>query len=340
MAFALYSQRKRPFYWLVSLGSFAVALGCRENAITLPFALLSFEYLLNADFRLKRAAKRIGPFFVVLLLYLVLKLIILKPMIGSLYEVGVGMWMFRNLLLYTIWQINLSHLAVICLNFFTEMRPYSLLADSSILWSALTKVIFICLGLMYLFRRKLIHGLRSLKMDSSNRLALFGITAFFIGVFSALLLSSRVQEYYLFVPSIGFSLCVAGIWGKRMSKALLAALLVIMISSNVGGLALLEKTPDGRTSTVAKGFLEDLNQIINANADDNVTTVYVCNANTFLYQVLWFGEAYNTFLDNPVPIIFDIHQLRPPSGEGVLKVHFDGQHLREIEEPQACWPGQ
>jgi len=328
--FVVFMKRNKPSYRLASLLSFAIALTCKENAVTLPLVILSLGFLYDTDFHPKRAAKMVGPYLVVLLLYLVMKFIIFKPMAGALYEVGVGIWIYRNLLLYILWQVNPSHLALIFLKSFTDMRPYEFLNDVRMLWYALAFTAITCLGLTYFLRRRITSGLTFLSNNCSGRLLLAGLTTFVVGISPALLLANRIQEYYLFIPSIGFSLCVAAVLGKHMRKTLAGVLIAITVCSTVVGFALLNRIPDGRTTVSAKSFLEDLNEIINSK--DGVSHVYIHNSNTFIYQVLWNGEAFNTFLDNPVPIVFDIHQVRPPSGEGVLEVNYDGEHLRQITE--------
>jgi hypothetical protein len=330
ISFVLLCKHKNPFFLAASLVSFALALTCKESAVTLPFVLLCYVCLFSNDFSLRRVATRIGPFMVVLALYLVLKLVILKPMVGAFYEVGVGAWSLRNLVLYSLWQVNALYLSIMSIGFFTDISPYRYLGDIAAVWSVFSLVLLLCLGFLCLGRRKAFARLKSILIDPRNRVALFGLAAFFVSLAPALLLKNRLQEYYLSVPSIGFSLFAAAILGGFKRKWLAGAFVLGMVVSNILGFALLDRLPDGRTSVEARDFLVELNEIINSK--EQVDTIYVRNGTTFLYQVLWNGEAFNSFLNRPVPVVFDFQQAEPPVGGVVVELDYDGRHLREIAE--------
>jgi hypothetical protein len=252
-------------------------------------------------------------------------------MVGSLYEVGIGLSTFRNLLIYTLWQLNASHLALVCLKVYSKINPYAFLTDIEVLRRLFGITLIVLIVVLWLSRKRVGWLLSIRQHGVSARLTIFGIAFFLISLIPALLLKNRVQQYYLFVPSIGFSLCVAAILSGCRRKPVAVAVLVFMLLSGAIGYTVADKIPDGRTSTSARYFLEDLNKLL--NEDKDARSVYVHNGGTFVYQVLWYGEAFDTFLDRPVPVTFDFQSSSPPPTKTILQVYYDGVHLHRLPTP-------
>jgi hypothetical protein len=135
----------------------------------------------------------------------------------------------------------------------------------------------------------------------------------------------------LYVPSIGFSIFSACVLEKYFKRHIAAMFLAFTVVTGVLGYKAIDKIPDGRTSVAARAFLDDLNNIIRDK--EEVRGIYVRHADTYIYQVLWYGEAFDTFLERPVPVTFDFQD---PSFQGeshILEVTYDGERLRESVRP-------
>lgn len=331
LLFVRFLKTGKRLFFFASIAGFLLSLLCKESAVTLPFVLLACGLLFDEQLNIETLLKRYGIFFAIMLLFVAAKTFFLTFPVGRLYEVGIGIWQFKNLLVYTIWQVNLTYLAFICMQILTEINPYSFLLREDVLWSITGVGAALLLGMLLIFRGRLhlIAGLR--RSDVLTRLAAMGICFFLLGLVPALLLKNRVQHFYLFVPSAGFSMGAAAILGKCLSRRTTSFLLVLVVIAGFLGYALVDIIPDGRTSTLGKRFLEDLNNLIGKR--QNIAEVYILNSNTYVYQVLWSGEAFNTFLDKPVPVVFDFQEPDFRAGENTLKVTYDGMHLREITEP-------
>lgn len=330
LLFVQFSRTGKRLSYFAAVCGFLLSLTCKENAFTLPFVLLAYGLLFDEQLHVRTLLRRYGIFFVIMFIFVMAKLFLLALPIGRLYELGVGVWLFRNLFAYMIWQVNLTHLAFICLQVFAEINPYKFLLRDNVVWLISGALAVLLIGMLVILRDR-IQGIASLrKRDTLTRLAAFGILFFLLSLSPALLLKHRVQQFYLFVPSVGFSIVAASIVCKYLKERTTGVLLVFIVLTALLGYTLIDRIPDGRTSASARAFLQDLNEIIKGR--EHLRAVYVENSDTFVYQVLWYGEAFNTFLDKPVPVIFDFEDPDFRGGEDILRVSYDGEHLHEITE--------
>ncbi len=325
-SFVLYSKKGSPAYLWCALLGFVLALASKESAVTLPFVLLAYGLVFKGRPGLRAAVQQYGPFFAILAAYLVLKLVIFKPMVGTTYEVGAGIWIIRNFFSYLVFQVNLTHLALVAFKLFADINLYSFLINEKMTLSFIgIAALSVIMGLHY-SRASLSAKMRDL--DVEDRLILFSLLFFLISLFPALLMKNRVQQYYLFVPSIAFSLACAALLKKFVkTRAAGVAVTVIMLAGAFLGYSWLERIPDGRTTTSAKIFLEDMNSLIERNPD--IQGMHVEGGTMFMYQVLWCGDAFKSFLSKPISVTFDFQLSNPPTGEGIVRVRLDGERLRE-----------
>ncbi|GAB4330191.1 MAG: hypothetical protein Kow0099_00620 [Candidatus Abyssubacteria bacterium] len=324
-SFVLYGKRGNPAYYGFALVGFALALTSKESAVTLPFVLLAYGLVCEGASSLKEIATKYGPFFGVLAAYLVLKLVIWKPMVGETYEIGVGMWVFRNLLAYLLFQINITHLLMIAFNLFAKINLYSFLRSETIVDSLIGGGLVVAVIGLYYRRAGLLSKIRA--VDMNGRLLIFSLIFFVISLAPALLMKNRVQQYYLFVPSIAFSLAAAVLLeGRLKTLSAKGAVIGLLLATVLLGYSWMERIPDGRTTTSARDFLENMNAIIEQNPD--IQGIHVEGGTTFIYQVLWSGDAFKSFLRRPVPVTFDF-QRDPPNGKGILRVRLQDGTLSE-----------
>jgi tetratricopeptide (TPR) repeat protein len=204
---------RRGLVKALSFFSFFVALLCKEMALTLPAILIAYEYsygnysLSRPD--LIRMAKKIGPYFFVLLVYTVIRISVLGFFSTSYQSLPLS-W-YQNLLLLLIFLSEYVKKLVlpIHLNAFHMFKRHNSLADLGVLGGL---ALLIGLGLAF-------YKLRS----KEDRRLLFLIAWIFITLVPVLNLSavspSRFAERYLYIPSLGFCLLLCAL-ADRLIKAL------------------------------------------------------------------------------------------------------------------------
>ena len=219
-----------------SLVLFFLAVFAKEPAVTLPIFIGTYELLIiNRDVpwreRIKPAIKYGGCFLVVSAIYFV----------ARYYALGFAL-NNGNFKYYPLWQVLLTIPLVIWKYFGLMIFPVelSLFHGTSMVKSPLAPEFFIpMLGLL-----ALAYGLWRLR---GSILALFGILWFAVNLLPVLNLSAfgedfLVQERYVYVPSIGFSLLIAlgllklplekwiPIGTRRLAQTALVALLVLLLT--------------------------------------------------------------------------------------------------------------
>ncbi len=327
LAFIWYSRTGRRRWLAVSVAGFALSLACKESAVTLPFALVLYSFLFNEQLNARTIIRRCGIFFVVLGCYLAAKFLLWTLPATSLYETGFGIWLIRNVLAYGIWETNLIYVAFICAKLFAGLNPYAFLLREDLLRQILGAGMLAAFAILISFRKKILPITRVREKDALARIAIMGMLFFLISLAPALMLKNRTQHFYLFVPSIGFSMTVAAVLGRYLKRPAAAFVLAIGVAVALVGYRLVEKVPDGRTDLSARSFLADLNQILEKRKD--ITAVYVRGSDTRVYQVLWYGDAFKTFLHRPVSVLFDFQGEPSSDKERTLTLIYDGEHLHE-----------
>ncbi|MBI4830180.1 MAG: hypothetical protein HY801_01210 [Candidatus Lindowbacteria bacterium] len=295
--------------------------------LALPFALVLYSFLFNEQLNARTIIRRCGIFFVVLGCYLAAKFLLWTLPATSLYETGFGIWLIRNVLAYGIWETNLIYVAFICAKLFAGLNPYAFLLREDLLRQILGAGMLAAFAILISFRKKILPITRVREKDALARIAIMGMLFFLISLAPALMLKNRTQHFYLFVPSIGFSMTVAAVLGRYLKRPAAAFVLAIGVAVALVGYRLVEKVPDGRTDLSARSFLADLNQILEKRKD--ITAVYVRGSDTRVYQVLWYGDAFKTFLHRPVSVLFDFQGEPSSDKERTLTLIYDGEHLHE-----------
>jgi hypothetical protein len=205
IAFLRYQETRRRFFCAVSLICFAISLGSKEAAVTLP-AVLVAAALLRADSaslmrRLAGALMLAKEHLALLAVYLVFTIgylhvagisfrTILKTpeQASGSYDFVFGKSILQNAALGLSWAMNIP-------------RGWIALCQGQPLWAVnFLKAFGIAtaiLSLIILFDRKRRGWL------------IFGMAWFFIAVAPALTLQRHFLPYYLFLPLAGFSLVIA-----------------------------------------------------------------------------------------------------------------------------------
>lgn len=222
-------KNKKVFYWLSAL-SYPLALMSKETAIIMPLLIFLFEWLYKRGERFSFAEiiKKYGPFILIAVIYIVLRLTILN---------------FQNTLnLYNQENLFTSRLDIRILTFLKTLPiylglifyPISLhmertieiptsLADPLVLGGIAIVLISIFLIVMCFRRRPEIS---------------FGLLWFFIGLapVSNILVpvSGLIYEHWLYLPLIGIFIAVYALLEKpivryRLEKLLLIVVIVLVI---------------------------------------------------------------------------------------------------------------
>ncbi len=328
-SFVLFWKKKRFIFYGISIFAFLLALGCKESAIMLPFTVLGYGLIYHRK-HLSKLLKSCLPFFILLLGYLILKLVVFKPMVGRTYEAGVGLWLFRNFISYILFQFNITYLALVVAKLIADISLLKYLQSAKIILSLLGFSMISLVFLLYICRGKFARFFKDLFSAEENRIGAMGFMFFLITLTPALLLRNRIQQYYLMTPSIGFSIGMAWLLEKYLRKYAAAAFVVLLLAGAFVGFWALGKLPDGRTTTLAKPFLEDLRSIL--KTERKAETVYVKNSDGFICQVLWYGAAFNAFLDRPVAVVLDVQDIHFVPTEGTLTVTYQNGRLRKDVE--------
>ncbi|MFH1691620.1 MAG: tetratricopeptide repeat protein [Candidatus Omnitrophota bacterium] len=221
----LFLSKKKSFYFLLSLFMGILALLSKETAAALPFAICGLDILF---LKRKNRLKRIGLYFVVVLMYLCARLTFLNFSSGNpffckkgfaVFDVGFFARcaiFFKTLLIYVgsiFIPVNL-HMERIIAREHVYMFHYA--------------GILLCLLLCFYVFKKVISGSRFL-----TKLFIFGIFWFFVWLMgqSAFVLPKIMADHFLYLSSIGIFLIIAIFVEALRTKKIVVTILCLYFCS-------------------------------------------------------------------------------------------------------------
>ena len=222
---SLNNPGRRLFYGL-SLLSAIIAMKTKENAFTLPFVILLFEF----SFFSGPAKKRLlGLFPFLLTLFIIPFSLIGSPLAGYVMGQSIHVPSSRDAYLFTQFKVLVAYIKLI---FFPVGQ--TLIEDFPISRSFFeTKVVLSFLLLLGIFCFGIYLFVRSRTKNTGLRLVAFGIFWFFIthAVESGIIPLLIFQEYRMYLPSVGVFLAFsAGIFLMfkpfRNSKAIALSVII------------------------------------------------------------------------------------------------------------------
>jgi len=201
IAFFLVSEKNNKrfsVYYLLSLVSFVFALFSKEMAIALPLVLILFDLFFTKKTKSSKIKDRLKihyPYWVILLVYFIIRIIILGDFGGYSYPGG-AIFLLQGNLYYDLKHLFLRPFAPL----FIPLNKY-LFADYIFLKSWVLFVLSIVI-LTFPFRKKL-----------NFKLPLFGLLFIFltvIPVFKILYISDALEgTRFLYLPCLGACLIIA-----------------------------------------------------------------------------------------------------------------------------------
>jgi pentatricopeptide repeat protein len=193
ISYVKYISSERPIFSLSMGASFVCALLSRENALILPVLLVFYHYL----FRIKIDLKKFLPIIIIPSAYILLRLTLLKPLLP---EASTGPAIFQRIPGFLAAITNYVRLLFVPVGLHMEYGKKAFTFTDP-------KVI---LGLAVLISA-LTYAIR--KRDS-NRLILFSVGWFLIALLpqsNLYLINAYMAEHWLYLPSVGFFLLLAGV---------------------------------------------------------------------------------------------------------------------------------
>ena len=236
LAFHFYSKTGAvvTYRYLISLVSFAVALLCKETAITLPVVLIAYDLVFKkAHPRFITYAKRYIPYFVIGGIYVLVRYYVLRgfaphqPVGLTTFGYLINLFpLFANYLLTLLFPVNL--------NAIHELNPISSLSDAGGILSLAVTALFIA-GTFIAYKK--------------DRLVFFGIVLMVVPLLPAFYMPGISFHYgdgnryllpfaerYLYLPSFGFAMIVSClmVWAIKNRTALIISLSLLTVLYSAG----------------------------------------------------------------------------------------------------------
>ena len=210
LAFYLYvrsTERKdgSPFLFSLSLVSFALALLCKEPAMSLLLILPAYDYITREEFP-GNAIRRYIPYIAVAALYLTVRFAVLSGLsVTSWHGSEGGKWLLNIPFLFSryLWKLVLPTE----LNAFYSFRPVDTLTDLRLIIGILVGACFL-ISVYMAFRKK---GLAFLSLVI---IAVPLLPALYVPAIGG----TPFGERYLYLPSVGFVLMLTLILSRFKSS--------------------------------------------------------------------------------------------------------------------------
>lgn len=212
------SKNNRKLYFL-SVVFFVFSLMSKETAVVLPFVLLLTAFLINNRSKIKETV----PYFLILLIYLSLRVFYYGFAQGESYIWDFSLRIFNTVFWYGLWSLNLPELLVDYVGPGFQLNP-NLIA----FWGNEMKPI---IGFFSVFVFSILF---SVVKDTKrvwkkwNKLIVFGVLWFIFTLVPVLLLPLHKFTFYLTLPLIGFVLVIS-IYLSRQKNILLVPILLVWL---------------------------------------------------------------------------------------------------------------
>ncbi|MDP2632911.1 MAG: hypothetical protein Q8P25_04305 [Candidatus Curtissbacteria bacterium] len=223
-----FQQSKKGIFFLFSFLAYLLAIGSFEFSITWPiiFAAYSFVILKNKPGTI---IKHFSPFVAVTVLYLILRLLLIKvPQIEE-YKIALNLDSVKALFWYFLWTFNIPEefkkQIINNLIFFRErfLIDYWFLVSVSSIGALWTVVLAIGVPLYRNYKREI-----SVKW----KFILFCLFWFAVGISPVLLLPNHNFAMYLTLSSIGIYMLIAYLLVKNSQRAILIFSFVLFVLSS------------------------------------------------------------------------------------------------------------
>lgn len=218
-------NKRRVHFFIFSIASFILSLLCKEMAVILPF-LLVMELFRNRE--KKTALKTLLPYFIILLVYIFLRVTILNfikgpnKFIDYSFPAAIPLW--KRIL--TDFNVIATYIRLLLFPFDLYMqrfiRPAVKLFEINVLLPMLLIIVLAVIA------RKILRN---------NKVFLYGITWFFVCLLPVLNIypvSVFLHEMWLYLPSIGFFIVFGVVFQDiikpRMGKILSTGLIVLFLA--------------------------------------------------------------------------------------------------------------
>jgi protein O-mannosyl-transferase len=186
------ASAKNIVLYILALLSFVIALFSKENAVILPVLVLVYQF----TFRKSLEAKRIIPFFAILITYLSLRLTILSPFSGQLISPVALLQRIPG-----FFAALAEYLRLLLLPFGLHIEYGNKLFNMGDPRAIMGMLIALLLIVFAFLKRK------------KNNLVFFSITWFFLTLFPVSNIypinDAFMMEHWIYVPSLGFFLILS-----------------------------------------------------------------------------------------------------------------------------------
>jgi len=223
--FLKYQEKPKLFFYVLALIAFLLTIGSFEFSVTWPI-IFGFYYFYVLKNSLLRSLRFFSPFIAFTIIYLMLRLLLIKvPQIPE-YYLAFNLESIKALFWYSLFSFNIpeefkkqvaTSLLVFRWKFISEYWPL-------VLKSFLGALIILTISVFMPIYNILKRGLKA-----SLALILFALVWFTVGIFPVLLLPNHTFAMYLTLPAIGIYLLIAYLFVGFGVKLLVIPLLIIWL---------------------------------------------------------------------------------------------------------------
>lgn len=254
LLFLQYFEKKKKRFYIASIILYITSLGIWEFAISLPFILTAYLFLLK-NMRPNELVKLVLPYYLVSAIYVVIREIYVTNLNITEYQVAFNLESFKSLLWYILWSLNIpeefkkqvsNNLFILRSEF---VKDYIVLIATSFL----SAVFFILFGTMY-------PVFKSIKLHKyiNFRLVIFLVCWFGISIFPALLLPNHNFMMYLTLPSIAIYLLISYLLIGQIGKIVICAFMIIWLLQTYNTVSFYKNTYSRQAQRVSYEFAKNI----------------------------------------------------------------------------------
>lgn len=228
LLFLNYLKSKKIAFYVLAFISFLITIGSYEFSITWP-AIFGLYYFFILKKRLFESIKLFSPFISLTLLYLTLRLFLIKVPSIAEYHVAFNLESVKAFIWYLLWTLNIpeefkkqvsSFLFLFNQKFISEFWPLVLKTFAG---AFLTVLIGIALPLFKMLKRK---------AAPASGFLLFSLVWFTVGISPVLLLPNHTFSMYLTLASIGLYSLIGYLMVKFSNPFLVIILFLIWFATS------------------------------------------------------------------------------------------------------------